>query len=669
MGEFEGLYFLQGSGGCRLVFDKQFSMQIFLALFTIPISTFLNMQSMTVPLANRIDTLPSAILNASQPLESHSVVVIVFSVLSLIAGGAANISLIVRMLERKIKWSTRIAILCLFLQAVLALFTLALFHTVDRTNEHKYTEAVVYKILSTVASIGAGVSLLIKYISNGRRNQVYVWLLYDLSNEQRQFIILTVCSMTYLTICSFIYAELENWAFELSLYWAISTFLTIGFGDVVPESTWGLILFPFITSLGVLLVGSTIYAMRNVYLESLAIRLASNYSKFIIVHGRDGELHTPPSTFSSNVTQALDIEAHTNRRRTFTEPQMRLGVSLESQVLPPPMMDPIEANEVAALSIPRNRKVSRLATFDATVPLEHDQRRKTLKITRSKRLPAVTIVGHHSLSESLVAKATSEEIVKQACWALLSVLVNVAAASGIFALLERWSFWRGCYFTYLSFMTIGYGDVVLKNYVSRSIFIWYIFFAIGSWTYLFSMISELAFDEWSIETESIAKRIDRYEVKAKWKQMYSPLVTCQKGPRNGEGSVAASTSFPLDRKGKEIDIDDDDQQVLTRQLSADPLEMEIDHAEQKQASTALPISDRRRPSLSEGRGKLKRLASSGAYSISISMSREPSFLLKRVKQRIQDHCRDDEDGGLGRSDNDDDGNEDADEDLEREPLL
>lgn len=34
------------------------------------------------------------------------------------------------------------------------------------------------------------------------------------------------------------------------------------------------------------------------------------------------------------------------------------------------------------------------------------------------------------------------------------------------------------------------------------------------------MMSELAFDQWKVTEESIAKRVDRYETKARWKKQY-----------------------------------------------------------------------------------------------------------------------------------------------------
>jgi hypothetical protein len=59
------------------------------------------------------------------------------------------------------------------------------------------------------------------------------------------------------------------------------------------------------------------------------------------------------------------------------------------------------------------------------------------------------------------------------------------------------------------------------------------------------MISELAMNEWTITTDTISKRVDRYETKAKWKRMYRNEV----GPsqtRDGDVPLPANLNIPQD---------------------------------------------------------------------------------------------------------------------------
>jgi hypothetical protein len=133
----------------------------------------------------------------------------------------------------------------------------------------------------------------------------------------------------------------------------------------------------------------------------------------------------------------------------------------------------------------------------------------------------VTIIGNKTLNQKHILKATRDAIRRQTLIAIIILTLNILFGASIFAYHESWSFGEGLYFSYCSILTIGFGDYYLKSFISKTIFIWFIFLAIGSCTYLISMISELAFDSWRVEEESIAKRVDRYETKARWKQKYA----------------------------------------------------------------------------------------------------------------------------------------------------
>lgn len=47
---------------------------------------------------------------------------------------------------------------------------------------------------------------------------------------------------------------------------AVTSFTTVGYGDIFPETLLGKILVPLVTSVGILLIGTEIFAIRNVAL-------------------------------------------------------------------------------------------------------------------------------------------------------------------------------------------------------------------------------------------------------------------------------------------------------------------------------------------------------------------------------------------------------------------
>ena len=56
----------------------------------------------------------------------------------------------------------------------------------------------------------------------------------------------------------------------------------------------------------------------------------------------------------------------------------------------------------------------------------------------------------------------------QIVWPILSVLALIQALLGVFAgFVEGWSFGDSLYFTFVTGLTIGYGDFVPKHFLSR----------------------------------------------------------------------------------------------------------------------------------------------------------------------------------------------------------
>lgn len=132
----------------------------FSPLLTLPIATFINLQSCTVPLVRE---------------NTHSTTVFIFSSLSLTFGILGTTALSIRMLEKKIKWMTRLMMVGSFLQGVIALLSLILFHALEKNPEESYTEAIVYKSIAGVGSLVASIISLYNYLDNLSHQQIYVW--------------------------------------------------------------------------------------------------------------------------------------------------------------------------------------------------------------------------------------------------------------------------------------------------------------------------------------------------------------------------------------------------------------------------------------------------------------------------------------------------------------
>jgi hypothetical protein len=318
--------------------------------------------------------------------------------------------------------------------------------------------------------------------------------------------------------------------------------------------------------------------MRNVFLQSLTISLVKEYSKFF----QEGEIDEEVLFGSPNLVPTTENSTKTGRRMPSPdiEASPKIGPSNDStsRLLPPgiakrSVSPSIEhCGSTSSIDIPRSPKMNikkkredpsvhfLLPPPASSLPTETNIKKvfenpsdenpelhrrnpkritrhlsildnprprsipRTFTISRSKNLPILSITTNNSVTKKTLKQATETTILNQMIYSALFVLSNIIISAGVFAYLEGWTFFEGVYFSYVSFMTIGYGDYVLETFMARSFFIWFIFVAISSSTYMLSMISEYFGEQWEVERGVIEKRMGRYETKAKWKNMYGKKV-------------------------------------------------------------------------------------------------------------------------------------------------
>ncbi|KAL2916705.1 hypothetical protein HK105_203821 [Polyrhizophydium stewartii] len=249
-----------------------------LAGILVPLSTFLNLQSVTVP--GWTDTALSPSAASDRPVCHRSRLVLSLSLVSLAFGVLATTALFVRMLEKKIKWMTRLIIVGSWCQGLFALLTSAVFYiSSPHSVSESYSEAVSYNAVSALVSLIS--AALVTYHHQTNQAQWYSYTLYELSLSQRQLTLLLISSLVYMTCTAALFGAIEGWVFEDALYWAIASYTTIGFGDIAPESVAGRVLVPPVTIVGIGLIGGLIWALRDVILELMTLQLASQYSKWL----------------------------------------------------------------------------------------------------------------------------------------------------------------------------------------------------------------------------------------------------------------------------------------------------------------------------------------------------------------------------------------------------
>ncbi|KAI8817736.1 uncharacterized protein EV422DRAFT_508804 [Fimicolochytrium jonesii] len=477
--------------------------------------------------------------------------------------------LFLRMLEKKIKWCTRLLILGAAGQGIFAFAAVITFWSwVSLSNtDGQYSEGSFYSAICGFLSLA--VAGLNAYHHHMNRMQVYSYTLYELSVAQRQLVLLTITTIVYIVAMGALYATLEGWEFDDGLYWCAATLSTIGFGDLYPQTVLGKLLLPIMATAGVALLTATVYAIRQVALELLTHQLATEYSKSFGIQKEDASMDVPggvgagvpfgrrrtvdvavtrshPNLWSGGretsdgmlgergrgatvaVPQEIpqsDRDIYTGSRAAFSAPH-----GVVTDLFPP--LSPSKQPDLARLSVPDMRMNTQTPSrhFEndngAGVPFTHSvttptpTRSRTMVISRGAHLPQVTIQTTHHVRRHHVVEATRRTFRHQITSALIAVIANMLIFGGLFAFFEHWAFFEGMYFVVCALLTIGYGDYTLTTVQSRSVFVWFLFIGIASVAYLFSLLSERALDQWTMEVGKIASRVDRYERKARLKKMY-----------------------------------------------------------------------------------------------------------------------------------------------------
>ncbi|KAJ3247996.1 hypothetical protein HDU78_002428 [Chytriomyces hyalinus] len=521
----------------------------------VPIAALLNVQSLAVT--------PSAQTLFQQSLSAHSNAL---SSIALTCGVVATLADLLRMLEKKIKWTTRLIIAGAFFQGVLNIAVLAVYAFCLRMDSSEsslapFSHPILFTLLSAATSLYAS---YLGYIQLQRNStQVYIYTM-SISADQRQLTILTILSFIYIVSAGAVYSILEDWDLNDSMYFVVVVLTTIGFGDLSPKTTFGKLAFPLFASIGIGLVGLNIYAVRQVLLEMFTIELANSFSKRF---GMSQEHHHSSDEESSLEAgdEEVDGSEHPNTGRSTPSsiavaiPRSRAH-SFANEPLPCASSCPTrfndsldlmsesasQSNALASLTESSASDMDPLESFPPPInarrpshslytrsgtPQLRPQPSRTLTLNRQgSHFPRLTLFsGDTRLRRGMVVTATKEIFLNQIGQAVTLVLATMVVFGCAFSYLEGWTYGDGIYFTFVTLTTIGFGDLSPKLPVTRSIFIWFVFAGITAVTYLGSMISERVLNQWTITVGMIQNRMGRYAVKAKLKRQW--------GNRGGIGSA------------------------------------------------------------------------------------------------------------------------------------
>ncbi|TFY70758.1 hypothetical protein EVG20_g2255 [Dentipellis fragilis] len=181
----------------------------------------------------------------------------------------ANVALVTRFMERRVKLMTILCILLLSAHDLINITAVTVFGVQHRFDDgFTYGEAYWMTVCSTIVTSIVNITLIWdlvvtpNFASSGS----------GLTRKQRSMIIITIIFLSYVALGALLSALLMDLSFVNGLFFTIVTTLTIGFGDIVPTTTAQRVVICFYASFGIIILGASVRIMGEAVIEGLEVR-------------------------------------------------------------------------------------------------------------------------------------------------------------------------------------------------------------------------------------------------------------------------------------------------------------------------------------------------------------------------------------------------------------
>ncbi|KAF8851519.1 voltage-gated potassium channel [Acephala macrosclerotiorum] len=316
--------------------------------------------------------------------------------------------------------------------------------------DHAFTEAYYYAIMA--AGVYFITSAFVVYTAymlfetrktrEGRRE-----LSQQFAGRHRSLKILTSLFVAYLLIGAAIFSRIEGWRYLDGVYWANVTVLTIGFGDFHPVTHLGKSLLIPWTIFGIVVLFLVIYCITQVVFERgksvWEVRIRDQ-ERLRRIRERDGE----------------------GSRRHKHSAHLRGSTSSEIN------NDTINSNNDRVAAEPESKKLSKKQRMAS----ERAARERDFLIMRD-----------------ILLKSSRRRIwYSMFLWLGFAIFLWFFGAV-LFYICEReqnWSYFTSVYFTFISLLTIGYGDIILHSMAGKAVFVLWSIIVVPTLTMLISTATE-----------------------------------------------------------------------------------------------------------------------------------------------------------------------------------
>ncbi|KAI1797989.1 hypothetical protein LXA43DRAFT_1105991 [Ganoderma leucocontextum] len=180
----------------------------------------------------------------------------------------ANLMLILRFLEKRVKTVTLLCVCFLTVHDVINIIIITVFGVQHRFDDgFTYGQAFWSTLCSTAISSITNVLLIVDFV----RTPEFAKRGLGLTRKQRALVILVMVLLLYIAFCGFLSSIILHLTYIDGLYFTVVSIETIGFGDIVPLTTGARVWTCLFISFGVITIGVAIAMCRETIMEGLEI--------------------------------------------------------------------------------------------------------------------------------------------------------------------------------------------------------------------------------------------------------------------------------------------------------------------------------------------------------------------------------------------------------------